>query len=353
MIRWICMVLIAGCGTDTPPRDGVQAPASENFVALDSTADEPGPTAAAPSDDINPRLLRRFRPVAGSVSTRAKPEMVALGRRLFFDKDLSLHHDVSCNSCHALDSFGVDHRKTSRGSDGQTGDRNAPTVFNAATHIAQFWDGRARTIEDQASGPILNTREMAMPSEQAVVVRLTASPMYVAAFAAAFAGDGEPISMRHLAGALGAFERGLTTTSRWDRYLTGDIAALTPPEKHGLRVFLEVGCMACHTGPQVGGTMFQRVGVIEPWPNQHDSGRIGVTKDPADRMVFKVPTLKNITNTAPYFHDGSVDDLSTAVKMMARHQLGIELTGPDVDAIVTWMASLTGTVDPAYIAPPT
>ena len=341
MIRALVILAVglAGCTglpDDRPPSDATR-----------STA------VMAPSDEINPRLLRRFRPVAGTVSTPAKPQMIALGRRLFFDTDLSMHHDVSCNTCHALDSFGVDHQRTSRGSDGQRGDRNAPTVFNAGTHIAQFWDGRARTIEDQATGPILNPREMAMPSEDAVLARLRSSPVYVAAFAAAFGRDGESISMRHLAEALGAFERGLTTTSRWDRYLAGDTKALTQREKHGLRVFLEIGCVACHTGPQVGGTMFQRAGVVEPWPNQADLGRFDVTHDPSDRMVFKVPTLKNIASTAPYFHDGSVGDLPTAVRMMAKHQLGIELTGPQVDAIVTWMASMTGTVDPAYIEPPT
>jgi len=340
MIRWICLVVVAGCGTDPPAKQ--DTPATGDAMAM-----------TAPSHDINPRLLRRFRPIAGTESTPAKPAKVALGRRLFFDNDLSLHHDLSCNSCHALDNFGVDHQKTSHGSDGQLGNRNAPTVFNAATHVAQFWDGRARTVEDQAIGPILDARELAMPSEQAVLARLTSSPAYVALFSHAFAGEGEPISIRHLAEALGAFERGLVTTSRWNRFVAGDRNALTPQEKYGLHVFLEVGCVACHRGPQVGGTMFQRVGAIEPWPNQTDLGRFEVTHDPEDRMVFKVPTLANVAETAPYFHDGSVDDLPTAVRTMAEHQLGIDLTDPEVAAIVTWMASMTGTVDPAYIAPPT
>jgi cytochrome c peroxidase len=343
VIRAIGFVIVcgiaSGCSsTDTP-------------IVVDLTAPS-GRTASMPgSDEVNPRLLRRFRPVDGAERPPARPEQIALGKRLFFDKNLSLHRDVSCNTCHLLDRFGVDHRKTSLGSDGQTGGRNAPTVLNAASHVAQFWDGRASTIEDQASGPMLNSVEMAMPDERSVLARIIAAP-YAEAFRTAFPGDGVPVTMHHVGVALGAFERGLVTTSRWDTFLAGDTTALSAKEKHGLRVFLEVGCMGCHTGPQVGGTMFERVGVIEPWPNQHDRGRGQLTNKPADRMVFKVPGLKNIAMTGPYFHDGSVDDLPTAVRMMAKHQLGIELTAAEVDAIVTWMASMTGTVDPAYIAPP-
>ncbi len=273
---------------------------------------------------------------------------IALGRRLFRETALSLHRDLSCNSCHPLDAYGVDHRKTSLGTDGQLGARNAPTVLNAGDHIAQFWDGRAATIELQAAGPILNPVEMAMPSEADVLARLDASG-YAAAFHQAFPDDEQAITMAHLGAALGAFERGLVTTSRWDAYLAGNGDALSAQERHGLHVFIEVGCVGCHTGPQVGGTMFQRVGAVAPWPNQRDPGRFAITHLEADRMVFKVPSLKNIRETAPYFHDGSVAVLEDAIRMMARHQLGLELGDDEVAAIAAWMGSMTGTVDAHYI----
>jgi cytochrome c peroxidase len=328
--------LIAGCGGDAEP----------SRVVADASA------KTGHADEINPRLLRRFRPVADAKRVATTPAEVALGRMLFFDKRLSLRDDISCNTCHPLDSYGVDHLKTSVGTAGQHGMRNAPSVYNASSHIAQFWDGRAATVEEQAVGPILNPVEMAMPDERTLLSRLTAIPAYVDAFRAAFPDDGSPVSMRRVGAAIGAFERELVTVSRWDAFLGGDDKALTTQEKHGLRLFLDVGCMGCHTGPQVGGTMFQRVGVVEPWPTQSDPGRQGVTNLESDRMVFKVPSLKNIANTAPYFHDGSVTKLPDAVRMMARHQLGIELTDAEVDTIVMWMGSMSGTVDPSYIKPP-
>lgn len=351
MSRFACAAVslaLAACtsaGDDDPPA---------RAATVDAAGAVGSGTAAASGggDEINPRLLRRFRAVVGAKQVPTTPEQVALGRMLFFDPRLSLHDDISCNSCHALDRYGVDHLRTSVGSEGQHGNRNAPTVFNASTHIAQFWDGRAATIEDQAHGPILNSREMGMPDEPAVLARLAASPEYAAAFRAAFPEDPDPIAMNRVGDAIGAFERGLVTTSRWDAFVAGDEKALTAAERHGLKLFMEVGCMGCHTGPQVGGTMFQHVGVMEPWPNQTDPGRAGVTQDSADRMVFKVPSLKNIAQTAPYFHDGSVTDLHDAVKMMGRYQLGVDLSAPEIDAIVTWMGSMTGRVDPAYIAPP-
>jgi cytochrome c peroxidase len=193
---------------------------------------------------------------------------------------------------------------------------------------------------------------MAMPSEKAVVAVLEAIPGYVEMFAKAFPGEAKPISLKNVGEAIGAFERGLVTTSRWDKFIAGDTSALTAEEKHGLRVFLDTGCMTCHTGPQVGGSMFQKLGAVVPWPNQNDKGRVGITNAPADQMVFKVPSLKNIAQTAPYFHDGSSPDLETTIKRMGHHQLGVELVDEEVKAIVAWMRSMTGDIDPAYIAAP-
>jgi cytochrome c peroxidase len=319
------------------------------------------PAAAAPSvkettgaanTEINPRLLRRFQPIVGQGgSVAVSPEKVALGRNLYFDKRLSKGQDISCNSCHDLATHGVDGRATSVGHMGQLGGRNAPTVYNAAGHIAQFWDGRAETVEQQATGPILNPIEMAN-SELRVVQTLSSIPRYVEMFRAAYPGVAKPVTLANVGDAIGAFERGLATESRWDDFIAGKSSALTPGEKRGLRVFLDVGCMACHTGPQVGASMYQRVGVIEPWPNQNDIGRAAITKIDGDKMMFKVPSLKNIAETGPYFHDGSAKTLEDAIRAMARHQVGVELSDKDVASIETWMRSLSGSVDSAYIAMP-
>lgn len=323
-------------------------------AAVEATAvAAPAMSATAIADEINPRLLRRFQAVGGGAPQTPPPvELVTLGRALFYETRLSRDQKVACNSCHPLDRFGMDGQMTSTGVAGQRGTRNAPTVLNAASHIAQFWDGRAESVEQQATGPILNPLEMAMPSERSVVAVLESIPDYVAMFRRAFPDDPRPISLRHVGEAVGAFERGLVTRSRWDRFVAGESSALTTTERHGLRVFLDVGCMGCHTGPQVGGTMFQKAGAVRPWPNQKDEGRAAITKSPADRLVFKVPTLKNVVNTAPYFHDGSAPTLAVAIAMMGRHQLGVELSEDEVNAIAAWMGSMTGRLDPAYTAQP-
>jgi cytochrome c peroxidase len=193
---------------------------------------------------------------------------------------------------------------------------------------------------------------MAMPNASAVVTRLRAIPGYGPEFAQAFPGEASPVTYDNLGRAIGAFERGLTTPARWDRYLAGDKAVLSAAEIEGLRIFTNVGCMVCHTGELLGGNSYQRAGAVEPWPNQQDLGRAAVTKNDADRMMFKVPTLRNITKTAPYFHDGSARTLDVAVRMMGKHQLGLDLADSEVSSIVTWLDTLTGTPPAAYIAEP-
>jgi cytochrome c peroxidase len=282
----------------------------------------------------------------------ATPARVALGRMLYYDTRLSIDNTVSCNTCHLLGAYGVDHRPVSVGVNGQTGSRNAPTVFNAAGHGTQFWDGRAPTVEEQAKGPILNPVEMGMPSGAAVVQRLQALAEYRAAFAAAFPSEAEPVTYDNVGRAIGAFERGLVTPSRWDAFQAGDTAALTRAERIGLNRFAALGCPACHRGTYVGGDMFQKAGLVEPWPAQGDLGRYVVTHRRADRLVFKVPSLRNVERTAPYFHDGEVATLEEAVRWMARHQLGRELREAEVVSLVTWLKSLTGTVSEEYVAPP-
>lgn len=278
--------------------------------------------------------------------------LVDLGRMLYYDKRLSKNQDVSCNSCHQLDKYGVDNQPTSTGHKGQHGSRNSPTTLNAAGQFVQFWDGRAADVEAQAKGPVLNPVEMAMKDDAAVVALLKSIPDYGPAFSNAFPADRDPITFDNMAKAIGAFERGLTTPAKWDRFLAGDTTALTDAEKKGFLTFVESGCTACHAGPYVGGAMYQKLGLVKPWPSEADVGRAGVTKNDADKLLFKVPQLRNVTQTAPYFHDGSVATLEEAVKQMGEYQLGKQLTDAQVAEIVTWLGTLTAAPDAAYVKEP-
>ncbi|MEY4667737.1 MAG: hypothetical protein RL518_436 [Pseudomonadota bacterium] len=280
--------------------------------------------------------------VASSAQNPITPEKVALGKKLYLDTRLSKDETLSCNSCHNLKTFGVDNEPTSPGHKGQRGGRNSPTSFNAALHTSQFWDGRAETVEKQALGPILNPIEMAMPSEAVVIERLKKDKNYPQEFAAAFPGEKEPISYANVVNAIGAFERTLITPSRFDAFLKGDDNALTAEEKKGAQAFVQTGCVACHNGATLGGMMFQKLGLVKPYPTK-DMGRFEVTKNEADKMMFKVPSLRNVAKTGPYFHDGSVKTLEEAVSQMAEYQLGKQLTPEQVKEIVTFLNTLTAT----------
>jgi cytochrome c peroxidase len=296
-------------------------------------------------------LLGTPPPIAESTTNAVTDAKVGLGRMLYFDKRLSVDNDLSCNSCHHLDKFGVDNEKTSAGHKGQRGDRNSPTVYNAAFHFVQFWDGRAADVEAQAKGPILNPVEMAMPAEPEVVARLQAVEGYRKAFAAAFPGEKDPITYDNLARAIGAFERKLVTPSPFDDFLAGDDKALTTEQQEGLTVFLDTGCTVCHSGAVIGGQMYQKLGLVKPYPTE-DPGRAKISGNEAERGFFKVPSLRNIAKTAPYFHDGSVATLEQASRLMAEHQLGRTLTDADVTKLVAFLGSLTGTIDPDYTREP-
>ena len=320
-----------------------------------SGATAPAPLVTDMSEDVNPRLLRRFQALSPSFESDANPltrSKIDLGRKLYYETRLSKSGQLSCNSCHDLDAYGVDNSPTSRGFDGKLGGRNSPTVYNAAGSFVQFWDGRAPSVEEQAKGPILNPIEMGMPNAGAVVAALKGIRGYADEFKRAFPEDDDPVTFDNVGRAIGAFERKLVTPGRWDKFLRGDKSALTSAEKEGLKTFLNVGCMVCHTGPYLGASMYERVGVVEPWPNQKDTGRGEVTKAAGDRMMFKVPTLRNIEKTAPYFHDGSSATLEDAVHMMGKHQLGLELSQKEIASIVTWLKSLTGDLPKDYIAKP-
>ena len=342
----ILSAIVTGCSSSVPDEPDL-APLQPD------TAARPEPHHAI-ADEINPRLLRRFKPLQVPPSaTGAAEAEIELGRMLFFDKRLSRSRDLACSSCHRLDTYGVDHEVTSIGAGGKRGRRNSPSVFHAAGQFSNFWDGRAATVEAQAMAPIVNPTEMGMLDGDAVVAVLAASPGYVRAFRAAYPGVATPLTYEAVGTALGAFERVLVTPGRWDRFLQGDRRALSSLEIHGLKLFSDVGCISCHTGELLGGTMFRKAGVEKPWPNQADQGRFEITKLEVDRMMFKVPPLRNVAMTAPYFHDGSVATLEEAVALMAHHQLGEELAPADVTAIVAWLRTLTGELPARYVAAPT
>ncbi len=304
---------------------------------------------------IDPANLKMFSPLPtdfGSEKILLTEEKINLGRMLYYDARLSKDGTVSCNSCHDLSQYGTDRERVSTGFKKQLGSRNAPTVYNAADQIAQFWDGRAADVEEQAKGPVMNPVEMAMPNAEAVVERLKSIPGYVEAFQRAFPSENDPVTYDNMGKTIGAFERKLMTPSPWDRFLKGDSAALSNEEKIGFNRFVETGCQMCHNGVYVGGSMFMKLGTARPWPDTRDLGRFQVTHQEADKMKFKVPTLRNITNTAPYFHDGSVASLDQAVKDMAEFQLGKTLTRDDVRSIVAWLGALTGSIPADYIKLP-
>ncbi|MCC5918617.1 MAG: cytochrome-c peroxidase [Cryomorphaceae bacterium] len=280
-------------------------------------------------------------------------ELVDLGKMLYFDTRLSKSNTISCNSCHNLATFGVDNNPTSIGHKWVAGPRNSPTVLNAALHGSQFWDGRAKDVEEQAEGPILNPIEMGSPHEEFVIDRLRTIDSYSDLFASAFPGTQEPLTYKNMARAIGAFERTLITPAPFDEYLSGRSEALTENQKKGLKTFMDVGCTTCHTGSVLGGDLFQKFGLIKgPYWEYTDSekideGRYEVTGKDFDKYVFKVPGLRNITHTAPYFHDGSVWSLEKAIEIMGITQLGRELTEEEIESIADFLASLTGEV-PEY-----
>ncbi len=305
--------------------------------------------------DINQGALKMFAPlpaVVDSAKNPLSPAKIELGRMLYYEPRLSKAQDVSCNTCHLLDRYGVDGEPVSTGHKGLKGNRNAPTVYNAAGHFVQFWDGRAPDVEAQAKGPVTNPVEMAMSSDERVVAVLKSIPEYVAAFRKAYPGQTDPVTFDNMAGAIGAFERGLVTPSRWDKFLKGDANALTAAEKAGFNRFVDSGCAACHNGAYVGGMVYQKIGVVKPWTADADPGRFGVTKQESERGVFKVPSLRNIDKTGPYFHTGKVPELDRAVLMMAEYQTGRSLTRQDVDAIVVWLRTLTGEIPSDYVKKP-
>jgi cytochrome c peroxidase len=313
-------------------------------------------TVSAPAAEINEAFLALYKPPLPkrieNPDKPASPAQIDLGRMLFYDTRFSIGQNISCNSCHDLANFGVDGKRVSLGHKDQPGTRNSPTVYNSAGHFAQFWDGRAATVEEQAMMPVLNPVEMAMPNKEYVIQVLKSIPGYVEAFGKAFPGEDDPVTFENFGRAIGAFERGLVTPAPWDKFLAGDKSAISDEAKKGFTAFTQKGCMTCHMGTYVGGTFFQKLGVVQPWPSQKDQGRYEHTKNEADRMFFKAASLRNVAKTAPYFHDGSVESLEEAVRIMSKYQAPIPLTDDDVKHIVAFLESLTGEIPHEYIKKP-
>ncbi|MEE3077990.1 MAG: cytochrome c peroxidase [Bdellovibrionota bacterium] len=267
-------------------------------------------------------------------------DLINLGEKLYFEKRLSINNQMSCNTCHRVDKFGVDNEATSPGHEGKRGDRNSPTTFNSSLHLAQFWDGRAKDVEEQALGPILNPVEMGMKSEKEVVDKIKNTKGYLEAFKIAFPEQKDALTYKNIGVAIGAYEKTLITPSRFDKFLNGDLNALNIQEKRGLKKFMHKGCISCHSGPLLGGNDYQLLGAVNEYET-HDLGRYNVTKNEDDKKVFKVPSLRNIMKTGPYFHDGSVKTIDEAIKLMAYHQLDENVGSGFIEDVKAFFNSLT------------
>jgi cytochrome c peroxidase len=269
------------------------------------------------------------------------PAAVELGKKLFFDPRLSKSGFISCNSCHNLSLGGTDNLKTSIGHNWQQGPINSPTVLNSRLNLAQFWDGRAKDLKEQAGGPIANPGEMAFTHELAIET-LRSIPGYVDEFKQVF--KTEQLTIDEVTTAIAAFEETLVTpNSRFDQWLDGDKKAITANELAGYKLFKDSGCVACHNGPNLGGNSFQKMGLVQPYKTANTAaGRVDVTGKDADRLNFKVPTLRNIELTYPYFHDGAAETMTEAVDLMGRLQLGREFNKDENTKIVAFLKTLTG-----------
>jgi cytochrome c peroxidase len=274
---------------------------------------------------------------------------VELGKKLYFDPRLSKSGFISCNSCHNLSMGGTDNLKTSIGHNWQQGPINAPTVLNSSLNVAQFWDGRAADLKEQAGGPIANPGEMAFTHTLAIDV-LSSIPEYVMEFKQVFGTD--EITIDEVTQAIAEFEKTLVTpNSRFDQWLLGDANVLNQEELAGYRLFKESGCISCHNGEAVGGNSFQKMGVVEPYKAKSPAqGLSAVTGKDADRFKFKVPTLRNVEMTYPYFHDGEAETLTEAVDVMGRLQLGKKFSDQENTLIVAFLKTLTGE-QPAFLMP--
>lgn len=331
------LLVIAGCGKAPQP-------------GADATSGATEPIMATSTDPLILKAREVFKPIPLKApdlpGNPATADKVALGSMLYFDPRLSATHSISCASCHNIGLGGADNSPTSAGFHGTRGGRNSPTVFNAAYSFAQFWDGRAKDLEEQAGGPMVNPVEMASP-KQHVAEQLAALPQYRDDFARAFPGEPNPVTLANAQKAIAVFEATLITPNApFDRFLRGDATALDTNQKAGLTLFMDKGCTACHAGVALGGTMYAKFGAVAAPDARYrpagDKGRSAITGNAADDYAFKVPSLRNIALTAPYFHTGSEQDLAKVVDVMAKAQLGASLSSTETASIVAFLQTLTG-----------
>ncbi len=309
---------------------------------------------------LQTRAKQFFSPlpsVMKSAENPVTPEKVKLGKILFYETRISVDGTVSCARCHPVSHYAADGLRVAVGNGCKLNPRNAPTLFNAADQISEHWIGNRRSVEDQAKQALTGPPAFGMPSYEAVEKKLREIHGYPALFKAAFPEDKDPVTADNFASAVGAFERTLITPSSFDAFLKGDAGALSGQQKKGLQIFLDTGCMACHFGTYVGGQMYQKFGIFEPYwkytkSEKIDEGRYAVTKKESDKYVFKVPVLRNAAMTPPYFHDGSVDRLEDAVTVMAKVQLGKDIDAGQASAIVAFLDSLTGQIPEDFLRVP-
>lgn len=325
-------------------------PKTEEIVEVDALSEEE-------ENELFEKSQLFFQASMFSIPKEDIPEeKIALGKKLYFDERLSLDGNVSCNSCHNMKAYGVDNLALSPGDTDELGSRNSPTVFYAYLHGMQFWDGRAKDVEEQAGGPILNPVEHNIPSEEFLEERLRGIEEYQTLFAQVYPEDEEAITFENITNAIGAFERQLAPPSRFDEWLEGDKTAMTTEEKKGLRAFFDNGCTTCHNGPVLGGGMLQKFGLYgDYWQytlsERVDKGRYEETGDERDMYMFKVPSLRNVEMTYPYFHDGSVATLEEAVRIMGELQVINDISDEDVKSITTFLKALTADVDEQWKEP--
>ncbi len=317
--------------------------------------------AAADSDkQLLEQARQIFQPLPKDMATAEfpiTPAKVALGRTLFFEPRVSLDGTVSCAKCHQPALYGTDALPKGIGVKDRTGPRHVPTVFNAALQISAHWRGDRTNVEDQAKQALIGPPSFGQPDYAKAMAALEALPDYKALFQKAFPGDPNPITPDNWAKAIGAYERTLVTPSPFDAYLKGNAKALSAAARNGLRTFIATGCVACHSGVGVGGGKYAKFGVTQEYwgatgSKDVDKGRFDVTKDPGDMYVFKVPSLRNVAMTPPYFHDGSVATLAEAVRVMAKVQLGKTPPDDEVSQIIAFLESLTGAVPKDFATAP-
>jgi cytochrome c peroxidase len=277
------------------------------------------------------------------------PEKVKLGKILLYETRISVDGTVSCAKCHPISLYAADGLKKAIGNNCKINPRNAPTLFNAAGQISAHWIGNRTDVEDQAKQSVIGPPSFGMPSYETVEKILKGIKGYWNLFNIAFPQDKDPIHVDNFAKAIGAFERTLVTPSPFDSFLKGNKKALTEDQQRGLNTFIQMGCITCHSGPYVGGQMYQKFGIFEPYwkytkSEKTDEGRYDVTKNESDKYIFKVPILRNVAKTAPYFHDGSVDKLIEVVLIMGKIQLGRNITEQQGEDLVKFLISLTGKI---------